>query len=161
MTTVPPGNRALILKLMVGAIVSTVAIVGVIVFFVLDGTDSDANLIVISGLLVAVVLAAAFADRHWSRLEPVAIDDANPSATAHERLIAHTVVKFSIIEAVFIAAVVMAFFTGEGWPVATTAIASIVAILVTAWPSARNIRRATSRLESRGARTGLLAEFSA
>lgn len=161
-----PGSsrsRAGALRSIVGVMFAVLVGFSVIVFVLLGGTDTADVAVWMPGVLVlAVVVAAAWADRQWLRLPtfPAGQQPAETNGAAHEAYAAHTVRALMVIEAPLIASILLAIITGSAWVMVFPALTGLAAIAFVCWPSVRNASRAAAKFEAGGARTGFLEDFT-
>ncbi len=133
----------------------------VIVFALLDGTDSDLPpiwMIVLS--LVVIGIGAALAERAWLRVKPLAPDTPEPDRVALDTYVSQTMRKFVYCEGALLVCVILAFASDRaGWIILIAGLPGLAVLAFETWPTDRNLSLTEVMLDAKGTKSGLLESF--
>lgn len=163
MTTTPPPAPpfAQSARILSGALMAGLVLVGIALFSVL-GTEDTPPLWLVVAQLGAGVGVHVLLESIGYRIRPLDrdLDDAQAELAARTAWQSSTMLRFALSEAIAIVSLVAAFVLEGGiLTYAVGAVVSLALMVVHVWPWSRPVGRVAAALEASGRRTGLREEF--
>lgn len=135
----------------------------VIIFALLDGTDSERPPIWMIVLpLVVIAIGAVLAERAWLQIKPLDPDlsEAERDRVALDTYVSQTMRKFVYCEGALLICVILAFASDRaGWVVLIAGLPGLAVLAFETWPSDRNLSLTEVMLDANGTKSGLLESF--